>query len=274
LFYSLFRALDGVGSPDEPRKQTKTVEKPAKSLLIVDDDPLLVASLTRLLQGAFQVFAANSQEWAQTALESQPIDLILTARANHEWLVSRLLDRNRELERLSRTDALTGLFNRLAMEEMALMEVKRQNRYGGSLSLGFVDVDYFKQINSDYLLTGGDAVLKGLAGVLARSIRAVDSVGRIGGDEFMILARETGLQGAAALAERVCSTVGGAPIEYEGKSISLTVSIGFAATEPGHELDYEALTRTAAATLAEAKARGRNCSVVRKFACGNAINEK
>src|SRR5262249_23419153 len=79
------------------------------------------------------------------------------------------------------TDPLTGLLNRRAMDELARFELKRHARYPSPLSLGFVDVDHFKAVNTEHLLTGGDAVLRWLARVLTSSVREVDSVGRAGG---------------------------------------------------------------------------------------------
>jgi PleD family two-component response regulator len=82
-----------------------------------------------------------------------------------------LEQRARELERLALTDPLTGLLNRRAMDELAHFELKRHARYPSPLALGYVDIDHFKRVNSDYLLTGGDEVLKGLARVLTGSVR-------------------------------------------------------------------------------------------------------
>src|SRR5262249_9902456 len=77
-----------------------------------------------------------------------------------------LEQRARELERLALTDPLTGLFNRRALDELARFELKRHARYPSPVALGYVDVDHFKRINTEYLLTGGDEVLKGLARLL------------------------------------------------------------------------------------------------------------
>ena len=118
-----------------------------------------------------------------------------------------LEQRSRELERLALTDPLTGLFNRRAMEELARFELKRHARYPSPLTLGYIDVDHFKQVNTDYHLTGGDEVLRALARILVGTLREVDSVGRIGGEEFLVIARETNEEGALILAERIRSTV-------------------------------------------------------------------
>jgi diguanylate cyclase (GGDEF)-like protein len=173
-----------------------------------------------------------------------------------------LQQRTRELERLALTDPLTGLFNRRAVDELARFELKRHARYPSPLALGFIDVDHFKRINTDYLLTGGDEVLKGLARILTGSIREVDSVGRVGGEEFLVIARETGEEGCAVLAERIRSTVANTPIEYNGRAIGITVSIGFAVAEVGVPADYPSMSEVAAAALGHAKDTGRNRWVI------------
>jgi len=169
-----------------------------------------------------------------------------------------LQQRTRELERLALTDPLTGLFNRRAMDELARFEIKRHNRYANPLALGLLDVDHFKQINTEYLLTGGDEVLKGLARTLSAGLREVDSVGRVGGEEFLIIARDTAEEGAAAMAERIRATVAETPVLYHGQAIFITVSIGFAVAGAGVTVEYAPLTEAAAAALALAKRNGRN----------------
>lgn len=178
--------------------------------------------------------------------------------ANHQ-----LQQRNRELERLALTDPLTGLFNRRAVEELARFELKRHARYPSPVALGILDADHFRLINTQHLLTGGDAVLRGLARILSTSIREVDSVGRVGGEEFLVIARETNEEGAVTLAERIRSTVENTPVVYQGKAISVTVSLGFAVAEVGVPAEYDEMYQLAAGALRQAKDDGRNRSVVR-----------
>src|SRR5437588_10723930 len=107
------------------------------------------------------------------------------------------------LEKLARTDPWTGPPNRRAMDRLAERELRRRDRYPGPLSILLIDVDHFKSINERYLLPGGDKVLTDLARALKESIRGVDFLGRIGGEEFMVIAPETDMEGAASLAERI-----------------------------------------------------------------------
>jgi diguanylate cyclase (GGDEF)-like protein len=107
-------------------------------------------------------------------------------------------------------------------------------------------------------------VLTWLAQTLSSAIRHdVDTVGKIGGDEFMIVAPETDLEGAQILGERVRNTVAQGSVEYEGESIRLTVSIGIGVAPADDKVSFDQLRHLAAVCLNEAKSQGRNCCVVR-----------
>ncbi|HJT76236.1 MAG TPA: diguanylate cyclase [Gemmataceae bacterium] len=171
--------------------------------------------------------------------------------------------REREREAQAVTDPLTGLPNRRAIEEAARLELRLRERSRGPLTLGVIDADHFREINRCYLHPGGDQALIALAKALAGSLRAADAVGRIGGEEFLLVAPETDYEGAVALAERIRSTVEQSPASYKGQLIRFTVSAGFAVAEAGTETDFDRLKHVASAALGEAKATGRNRSVVR-----------
>jgi diguanylate cyclase (GGDEF)-like protein len=189
-------------------------------------------------------------------------------RANRELEKANreLQQQAEELKRLALTDPLTGLFNRRAMDGLALAELKRHARYHNPLTFGLIDVDHFKNINTQYLYTGGDAVLVGLARILTSSVReVVDSVGRIGGEEFLIIARETDTSGALVLAERLRLAVADTPIVYQDQEVHVTISLGFAVAEGDAVTDYQALYTLAAEALSMAKKTGRNRSVVQRL---------
>lgn len=180
--------------------------------------------------------------------------------ANHE-----LQQKNWMLEKLALTDPLTGLPNRRAMDRLTRTELRRRQRFPSSVALGLVDVDHFKEINARYLLPGGDHVLTELGKVLVGSVRTIDSVGRIGGEEFQIIAPETTEDGARILAERIRATVEATPFVYNGEEIHITVSVGFTVAESGVPADYDLLKHVAAAGLGEAKNTGRNRCVVQSI---------
>jgi diguanylate cyclase len=187
--------------------------------------------------------------------------------------VNRLLQqRGRELERLALTDPLTGLLNRRAIDDVARNEIRRHARYQSPVAIGLVDADLFREINRRYLLPGGDQVLIGLARTLTGSLRTVDVVGRIGGEEFLVVAPETTFEGAVALAERIRSMVERATMRYNDQEIRVTVSAGFAIAEAGVPADYDQMKHVAAGALVEAKARGRNqCVVCSVTASGESV---
>jgi diguanylate cyclase (GGDEF)-like protein len=173
--------------------------------------------------------------------------------------------KNQILEKMALTDVLTGLPNRRAIELIGRKEVLRRTRDPAPIAFGLLDADHFKLINSHHLLSGGDHVLAWLAQVLQASIRATDALGRVGGEEFMVVAPLTDLAGAEVLAERLRATVEGSVTEFHGTPIPVTVSGGFAVAAEGVAVVYEQLREAAAEALAEAKATGRNRCVVRSL---------
>jgi diguanylate cyclase (GGDEF)-like protein len=177
----------------------------------------------------------------------------------------RLQQRTRDLERLALTDGLTGLFNRRAIEELARFELKRHLRYHRPLSLGLVEVDQVGLLHGDPLRPGGDEVIEEVASVLAGLLREMDSVGRLHGATFLVVARETGAEGAARLGERLRAAVGAAPFDCNGQAVPVTLSVGFAVADGGGRADPEAMINLAAAALSIARAAGRNRCEVRRL---------
>lgn len=175
----------------------------------------------------------------------------------------KLRQRMQELEFLARTDPLTGLANRRAIEETAEYEIGRRSRSLEPLALGLIDIDHFKEINRRYLHPGGDQALIAVAGVFSGCLRSTDQVGRVGGEEFLVVAPQTDLGGARVLAERLRATVARTPFRYDKQTIAVTVSIGFAVASAGTRAEFMELKHCAAAALAEAKNADRNCVILR-----------
>lgn len=171
--------------------------------------------------------------------------------------------KNSILERMALTDALTGLPNRRAMDRLVRAEFQRRSRHPAAITLGIIDIDHFKNVNTQYLLPGGDHVLVWLAQTMNNSIRNIDTIGRIGGEEFMLLAPGTGSEGAHILAERVRTFVEQSQTTYNGQTIQITVSIGVATADEGVNISYDELKHLASTAMAEAKQTGRNRSIVK-----------
>jgi diguanylate cyclase (GGDEF)-like protein/PAS domain S-box-containing protein len=162
----------------------------------------------------------------------------------------------RELARLATTDTLTGVANRGHFMELAEREIMRAHRYRHPVVLLSLDVDHFKSINDTYGHAAGDETLRRLVAVLRRQLRETDTIGRIGGEEFLILLPETVAHDALAVAERVRQAVAQMAVRAVGHSFTMTVSMGLAALVEGESLQ-RALVRVDHA-LYEAKRSGRN----------------
>lgn len=182
----------------------------------------------------------------------------LLARVQAALEVKRLHDdlrrQNQELERESRTDPLTGIPNRRYMEEELAMLASAARRHHTPLAALLVDIDYFKRVNDEHGHAAGDAVLRRVAEGLQRSVRAEDVVARWGGDEFLVLLPNTGIEAAVALAERLRTGVAAEADDSEAAP-RVTVSIGCAAS---FEPEGMTLIRAADAAMYRAKAEGRN----------------
>jgi two-component system cell cycle response regulator len=167
---------------------------------------------------------------------------------------------NARLEHLATTDPLTALLNRRALSERLTAEMERALRYGSTVALLLLDLDHFKHVNDTHGHLVGDAVLRGVAGLLADEVRACDLVGRYGGEEFLVVLPETDDEGAAAIAERVRERVAGHEFRGrdDGRALRLTASIGVAAFPAARVEGVEDLFARADAALYRAKADGRD----------------
>jgi diguanylate cyclase (GGDEF)-like protein len=183
----------------------------------------------------------------------------LLARVASALHVKRLQDelrlRNVELDRQSRTDPLTGLYNRRHLDEQLVRVHSDAVRHDERLSLLLLDVDHFKRINDTFGHPSGDEVLRTLATRLRGQLRAGDIAGRWGGEEFLIILPRTDHDEGCSLAERVRSVCSADPIVADGREITVTVSGGLV-TGPGDSAT--AVVQLADDCLYEAKMSGRD----------------
>lgn len=151
------------------------------------------------------------------------------------------------------TDSLTGLNNRRGFTEAGAIEIERAVRYGHPLSLLMFDIDHFKNVNDSFGHQAGDEVLQGVTDCVNATLRQIDLKARWGGDEFIALLVETGLDEATQIAERLRGIV-----EETGFQLAehVTLSIGIATMEKGDNL--ESMIRRADNALYRAKHSGRN----------------
>ena len=157
-------------------------------------------------------------------------------------------------------DPLTGIYNRGHLDAVLVAEYAYAVRHKIVLSVLFVDLDHFTQINNTHGHQAGDAVLKAAAQTIRYAIRTEDLVARYGGEEFVLVARGIDLNGGLVMAERIRSTISEIAVPYHGKTVRVSASIGVACYEPATPYDSpEALIAAADRAVYRAKADGRNC---------------
>lgn len=195
-------------------------------------------------------------------LSALTIILLLVIIYAMAWkLVVKLRDSQRQLKHMSITDELTGLRNRRYIMERLGEEFQRARREEHPLGLIMLDLDFFKQLNDTYGHRFGDLVLKEVASRMRAGIREYDLLGRIGGEEFLIVAPDSDREETVSIAERVRALVKGEPIGDETAMVNVTVSAGVSILRDDDRNIDIMFSRTDNA-LYEAKQRGRDRVVV------------
>lgn len=272
--------LVGVGSAGESQPTELS------SLLMLQDEPGI--DLLRRAQRPLPAsqLAARSAALAQRLVASQAV-LVVPLRNQDRLIGALLLGEKRdgqpypaeELELLNLLghhvaavfqnatlfasatyDGLTGLLRREAILQELEKELQRAVRYRRPLTIGLADLDHFKSVNDTYGHLAGDTMLKRVALALGDGLRSADSIGRYGGEEFLLVLPETSLDGAVAVAEKVRHLVEGAEVPLEADTpVRVTISIGLASlAELGAPPTPEALLAAADRSLYRAKQSGRN----------------
>ena len=171
------------------------------------------------------------------------------------WMTAERLQR--ELEIQARLDGLTGLLNRRALEQEFAREAERSDRNKEALSLVLLDLDHFKFVNDLYGHHAGDLLLCDVARVLQQTLRRMDLIARIGGEEFVALLPQTGKVEADRIAERLRQQIQVSQVALGRSQLSVTASIGVAIWH-GDGDDWQALLQRADAGMYLAKSAGRN----------------
>ena len=174
------------------------------------------------------------------------------------YLLARVKLLGEELKEKAYTDSLTGLYNRLHFNHLLDSEIEKIKRYNGHLSIIFFDIDRFKQINDTHGHPTGDTVLKEIAEVITNANRGSDVFSRYGGEEFIIMATSTAIDGAAEHAQRLKQDL------EQHRFVIGRVTASFGVTELIPTTDNRTtLVERADKALYQAKSDGRNC--VRMF---------
>jgi len=233
-------------------------------------DEQFIPTILLSVNGDLESRVAGLRVGADDFLAKPFADAEIQARAAAMLRIKTLQDQLRgaksELEQLSVTDGLTGLYNRRHFEERLREEFRRCQRYGDPVALLMLDLDHFKGVNDGYGHPFGDRVLRETAELLKSSVREPDFCARYGGEEFAIILPKTHLQGALAVAERVFKALrrktysieGGRPGPDHPSVLRITASAGLAFFPSKEVTTPEALVKFADEALYRAKREGRD----------------
>ncbi|MEW6088827.1 MAG: diguanylate cyclase [bacterium] len=169
-----------------------------------------------------------------------------------------LEDVNKKLAILSITDGLTEIFNYRYLGEVLEKECERTKRIEGNISCIIIDVDFFKNINDKFGHQAGDYILQQLSKIFYKNLRRIDTIGRYGGDEFILILPETTAEGAETVSEKLRKLIENKVFVFEGNSIKVTISIGIASFKGEKLLTKELVIKLADDALYKAKNNGRN----------------
>jgi two-component system, cell cycle response regulator len=167
-------------------------------------------------------------------------------------------EKNRLLEEAARTDHLTGLANRRAIEEWATRQLRGAARHSFPLWVVLADLDSFKSINDSHGHDAGDAVLQKFAEILRENTRASDLSGRLGGDEFLLILTHVERENIEITLDRLREQFGSQIFTFNGQKVRVTASFGIAGFQGGEAPEINALVRQADKALYAAKRGGRN----------------
>jgi len=195
--------------------------------------------------------------------------MVETAREAVPEVVAHLREENAQLsyavnlyQELARKDVLTNLPNRRGLEETLALEVDRARRHGRVLSVLLADVDMLKRVNDTHGHLAGDALLREVATRLLEAVRSTDIVGRLGGDEFLVICPDTSAQAASVLAERLLRSVCSASVRAGAVQVEPSISIGWSAGRDNVVSDTLLTAADSAVYQSKAAGRGRSSGVV------------
>jgi diguanylate cyclase (GGDEF)-like protein len=197
----------------------------------------------------------GAHDYLRKPFEANELMARVSAALRTKWLQDELRARNAELDRVSRIDMLTNIYNRRHLDEHLRAVISAARRHDRSVGVLIVDIDHFKNVNDEHGHLAGDAVLREVAARLQQAMRTEDALGRWGGEEFLAVLTDTPPEGVRVMAERLRQVVAMAPFTLDdGSQIRVTVSVGHT---NGTE-DAEILVHRADDALYVAKAEGRN----------------
>jgi diguanylate cyclase len=249
LLIEAHKALD-----EQVRTEVQNIHSAVSTSNDLTDLKSTVSTQLNTIVSAMDEFRKNEEAREQRSQQRHD-ELMQQMRAMEEE--SRRVKAHMEAERLkARTDALTGLPNRAAYDDHLNKEFQRWVRYQQSFSVAVGDLDFFKSINDNYGHLAGDKVLRLVARVLSKSLRASDFIARFGGEEFVILLPSTEADTAVTVIDKLRSRISESPFNFHGKPVKITMSFGVAETQDNDNV--EQLFERADKALYQAKNNGRD----------------
>jgi diguanylate cyclase (GGDEF)-like protein len=184
----------------------------------------------------------GAHDYLRKPFEANELMARVSAALRTKWLQDELRARNAELDRVSRIDMLTNIYNRRHLDEHLRSVISSARRHDRTIGVLIVDIDHFKNVNDEHGHLAGDAVLREVAARLAQAMRTEDALGRWGGEEFLAVLTDTPPEGVRVMAERLRQVIAAAPFTLDdGSQIRVTVSVGHASgTEDAEVLVHRA----------------------------------
>ena len=233
------------------------------SLLKKDEDlpfiPIILVTARDSTEDKITGLDAGADDYLPKPINFPELEARVRSMLRIKRLQDELEEKNRELERLSISDGLTGLFNHRHIHQELSEEFERVKRTGEPLAVAMMDLDHFKQVNDTYGHQAGDAVLQELADILRETAREIDKLGRYGGEEFLAVLPDSDIDAATVFAERVREAVQEYAFDVGlPEPVRLTMSAGVA-TFLDHDVENpDQLVDWADRALYAAKKGGRN----------------
>lgn len=226
--------------------------------------PVIMLTVKKDLSDKISGLQIGADDYLPKPYNELELNARIYASLRTKALQDELKMKNRQLEELlykveymAITDALTGLYNRRRFHDVLTKEFERSKRYATPFTLTMLDIDHFKKINDNFGHVTGDLVLKGVASIIQKNIRDIDTASRYGGEEFMLILPNTDARGSINVAERIRSAIETTHFESLNNS-GITISIGVAAMPDNLLHNEDRLLRCTDMALYRAKERGRN----------------
>lgn len=221
--------------------------------------PIILVTARDSTQDKVMGLDAGADDYLTKPINFPELEARVRSMLRIKKLQDELEEKNRELERLSISDGLTGLYNHRHIHRLLTDEFERTERTGEPLTVAMFDLDRFKSVNDTHGHQAGDRVLQAFAEILRDSAREIDRLGRYGGEEFMAVLPDTGSDEGTSFVERVRQQVERTPFDIgRDEPLHMTVSAGLADIPADGVGSCEELIRRADEALYGAKAGGRN----------------